>query len=278
MCPETVCKILRSPGQRASCLTPEETSGINVLFVEQADSTQSIAAKLAIEGAPAGTVVIARTQTSGRGRMGRRWLSPAGGLYASLILRPSLPVEKWAAITVHAGIAVVLHSRAGGVPRAALKWPNDCLVDGRKLCGLLAESFPGEGFVVLGIGMNVDWCDDLAQTGGLDGGYDAVALAQLTDVDQDQFCSSLIESVINAVDVADRGAPVDSDVARSILWTDGTVEVDCGDSCSIVAGLPAGMISGDVLGVDGNGRLMLRLPDGKIRALSCGEVLHARSR
>lgn len=269
MSPETVCKILRSP---------EETGGINALFAGQVDSTQSVAAKLAIEGAPAGTVVIARTQTSGRGRMGRRWLSPDGGLYASVILRPSLPIEKWAAITVHAGIAVVLHSRSAGVSRAVLKWPNDCLVDGRKLCGLLAESFPGDGFVVLGIGMNVDWCDDLAGTGSLDGGYDAVTLAQLTDVDPDQFCSSLIKSVINAVDVADRGAPVDSDVARSILWTDGPVEVDCGESCSIVAGLPVGVISGVVHGVDGNGRLMLRMPDGKIRALSCGEVLYARSR
>jgi BirA family biotin operon repressor/biotin-[acetyl-CoA-carboxylase] ligase len=111
------------------------------------DSTNERARMLAAAGAPHGTLVTAPEQTAGRGRQGRRWLAePGDAVLMSLVLRP--PPE---ALPLAAAVAV-----AEAVPvRAEIKWPNDVLVDGRKLAGILVEGRPQEGWAVLGIGLNV---------------------------------------------------------------------------------------------------------------------------
>jgi BirA family biotin operon repressor/biotin-[acetyl-CoA-carboxylase] ligase len=106
-------------------------------------------------GAPHGALVTADAQTHGRGRLGRAWESPPGGLYASLILRPV--GAAWGAV----GLAVGLGVREGlarWLPRATLKWPNDVLCDGRKLSGVLCETrwFGGVAELVAGFGVNVE--------------------------------------------------------------------------------------------------------------------------
>jgi BirA family transcriptional regulator, biotin operon repressor / biotin---[acetyl-CoA-carboxylase] ligase len=132
-------------------------------------STQDRARELARRGAPHGTLVVAKAQTGGRGRLGRRWGSPAGGLWMSLVLRPSVPAEVAARITQAAAVGV---AKALRELEARIKWPNDLLVDGRKICGILAESSvgnvpvaaknveTGEGrpvdFVILGVGLNAN--------------------------------------------------------------------------------------------------------------------------
>ncbi|HEY0419871.1 MAG TPA: biotin--[acetyl-CoA-carboxylase] ligase [Acetobacteraceae bacterium] len=123
---------------------------------ESIGSTSIEAARLAREGAPHGTVVCAREQTAGRGRLGRRWVSPPGNLYASFVLRPAIPAMRAAEIGFVAALAVadVVDSCLPG--RARLKWPNDVLVNGAKISGILAERLGGEAAaVVLGIGINV---------------------------------------------------------------------------------------------------------------------------
>ena len=138
---------------------------------EALGSTQEHARELAREGAPHGTLVVSKVQTGGRGRLGRRWGSPAGGLWMSLVLRPGISTEVAARITQAAAVGVAKALREFGV-EARIKWPNDLLVDGRKICGILAESSvesvplaakkvePGEGrpldFVVLGVGLNAN--------------------------------------------------------------------------------------------------------------------------
>lgn len=127
------------------------------------ESTNSVAMEMARQGAPAGTVVVADTQTRGRGRLDRPWVSPPGtGLYFSMILRPSLPTADLPKITLAAGVAVcrALEMECSIAPR--IKWPNDLLLDGRKLGGILTESEPQTGqaaegvyHVILGIGLNV---------------------------------------------------------------------------------------------------------------------------
>lgn len=116
------------------------------------DSTNGIARELAEQGAPEGTAVIAREQTGGRGRLGRPWASPPGGLWLSLVLRPPLPVEDWPLIglAMTVGIAVACETVTNAPVR--LKWPNDLVLEGRKLGGVLVEA-PG-GFAIAGIGLN----------------------------------------------------------------------------------------------------------------------------
>ena len=135
---------------------------------EEIGSTQERARELARDGAPHGALVISKVQTGGRGRLGRRWRSPAGGLWVSLVLRPGISARVAARTTQTAAVGVAKALRGFGVG-ARIKWPNDLLVGGRKICGILAESSvpvaaketgPGAerpvDFVVLGVGLNAN--------------------------------------------------------------------------------------------------------------------------
>ncbi len=138
---------------------------------EELSSTQERARRLAREGAPHGTLVVSEVQTGGRGRLGRRWGSPPGGLWMSLVLRPGISTQVAARTTQAAAVGVAKALRELGVD-ARIKWPNDLLVDGRKVCGILAESSSQSvpvaakragrdggrpvDFVVLGVGVNAN--------------------------------------------------------------------------------------------------------------------------
>ncbi|MEZ0230503.1 MAG: biotin--[acetyl-CoA-carboxylase] ligase, partial [Planctomycetota bacterium] len=121
-------------------------------------STNDRARELAAQGAPEGTLVVALRQTGGRGRLGRSWASPVGGLYLSLVLRPDKGMLERASLALVAGLAASEALDAAGRTATSLKWPNDVLLDGKKIGGLLAEVTRerNEAVVVLGVGLNVD--------------------------------------------------------------------------------------------------------------------------
>jgi BirA family biotin operon repressor/biotin-[acetyl-CoA-carboxylase] ligase len=134
-----------------------------VHWLESTASTNDIAARLAESGAEDGTTVVAEMQTAGRGRYGRAWFSPSGaGLYVSVIVRPGTgPYDDEnpaALLTLASGVAIAEAVRAAtGLP-AEIKWPNDVLVGGRKLAGILAEATVQAGtvqFIVVGFGVNL---------------------------------------------------------------------------------------------------------------------------
>lgn len=124
------------------------------------DSTNVRAAELAALGAREGTLVVADRQSAGRGRMKRVWDSPAGGgLWFSLILRPNVQPEHGAQLTLVAAVAVAVALREATCLKCAIKWPNDLLVNGRKLCGILSEMVLDDSeiaYAVVGIGLNVN--------------------------------------------------------------------------------------------------------------------------
>lgn len=130
------------------------------LHVQQTDSTNRIAREQAIAGAASGSVVWADSQVAGRGQHGRSFASPAGGLYFSLILRPDLPAERLSLITLATGLACrEVLARLYHLD-AKLKWPNDLFVRGKKVGGILCESFfasqqvPPQATVIIGVGIN----------------------------------------------------------------------------------------------------------------------------
>ena len=136
-------------------------------------STQTLARAWAAAGAPEGAVVLADYQTRGRGQHGRPWTAPGGtALLVSVVLRPRFPVARWPEIPLATGCAVAEGLETVAPVSAKLKWPNDVLVGGRKLAGILAEGVAGTPpLVILGIGVNVsqrdsDWPPDLAGTAG----------------------------------------------------------------------------------------------------------------
>ena len=122
-------------------------------------TTQERARELARAGTPHGTLVAAGIQTGGRGRLGRHWGSPAGGLWMSMVLRPGLVAGLASRITQTAAVGVAGALWEIGV-EARIKWPNDLLAGGKKICGILAESSVGQGgrldYAILGIGMNAN--------------------------------------------------------------------------------------------------------------------------
>jgi BirA family biotin operon repressor/biotin-[acetyl-CoA-carboxylase] ligase len=207
-------------------------------------STNDRARELAAAGAPHGTIVTAGVQTAGRGRQGRTWTAPPGSsLLLSLILRSFDGL-----LPLRAGLAVA--ELAG--PAARVKWPNDVLIDGRKVAGILAEGRPQEGWAVLGIGLNAALrLDDLppdlranaATLGRAPGELDAV-LAELLDR-LATWLTAPVDEVLRAL--RERDALLD----RPVTWANG---------------------DGIGAGIDDAGRLRVRRADGAETVLDAGEV------
>lgn len=142
--------------------------GRTVKFYDSLDSTNLMAKAEAEKGAPSGTLIVADMQTAGRGRRGRTWESPKGtNIYNTLILRPDFEPEKASMLTLLMALAVAegvektclsLEQDKVKEPRPGIKWPNDVVVNGRKICGILTEmNFVKDGgwYVVIGTGINV---------------------------------------------------------------------------------------------------------------------------
>lgn len=133
--------------------------GKKIYSFKKTDSTNTIAYRLAENGEKEGSVVFAEQQTKGRGRFHRAWVSPQGGIYMSLILRPKLEPIKTALITLTASVAVAEAIREVTNLPARIKWPNDVLIDSSKISGILTEMKAEQDtidFMILGIGVNVN--------------------------------------------------------------------------------------------------------------------------
>ena len=134
--------------------------GQKIHHFDSLDSTMNEAFRLGMDGAPEGTVVVAETQSKGRGRLGRVWTSPKGkGLYFSIILRPACAPSEAARLTLLAAVAVGEAVETNTGTQARIKWPNDLLLNGKKFCGILTEMNAETDrvrFVIVGIGLNVN--------------------------------------------------------------------------------------------------------------------------
>jgi BirA family transcriptional regulator, biotin operon repressor / biotin---[acetyl-CoA-carboxylase] ligase len=214
------------------------------LHLRVTDSTNARARELALAGAPHGTLVTAGEQSAGRGRQGRTWSAPAGrGLLCSLVIRDP---PRLLALAAGVGVAEV----AGR--RAQLKWPNDVLIDGRKVAGILVEGRPQERWAVLGIGLNVavreqDLPAELrarAGTLGLEPAAIEPVLAGLLASLQ-RWLTAPAGAVVQAV--RDR----DALRGQAVRWADG---------------------EGRAEGIDEHGRLLVHTSDGRRLALEAGEV------
>ena len=212
--------------------------------LRETDSTNARARELAVAGAPHGTLVTAGVQTAGRGRQGRSWSAPAGrALLLSLVIRAPDPL-----LPLRAGLAVA--DLAGS--EAAVKWPNDVLLDGRKVAGVLVEGRPQEGWAVLGIGVNAavdvdelpaDLRDRAGTLGLRPGRLDEALRALLAAL---ELC---LEAPRDAVLAALRER--DALAGRAVRWDGG---------------------SGTAAGITDEGALRVLLADGRQAELAAGEV------
>jgi BirA family biotin operon repressor/biotin-[acetyl-CoA-carboxylase] ligase len=222
------------------------------LHLRTTDSTNDRARALAAGGAPHGTLVTAAAQTAGRGRQGRTWDAPAGrALLMSLVLR------EWPRLLpLVAAVAVADVAAAGGAD-ISIKWPNDVLLRGGKLAGILVEARPQEGWAVVGIGMNVavrpaDLPAELR---------DRAASLELEPAAVDTTLAALLTALGErlALEPAALLAAFrerDALLGRQVRWQRG---------------------EGTAAGIDEDGRLLVDRPDGTRAALDAGEVHLARA-
>ncbi|NIP67208.1 biotin--[acetyl-CoA-carboxylase] ligase [Candidatus Bathyarchaeota archaeon] len=240
--------------------------GQELYYQAEVTSTNDLAKELAEKGSKEGTVVLSETQSQGRGRHGRRWESPAGGVWLSIILRPKIEPQEASKLTLTAGVAVARVLRETFDLKAEIKWPNDLLIHGRKVCGILTEtSTTGEAldFVVVGLGVNsnVD-LDSLPDT--LRGSVTSLKEELKGEINQQEFLRALLEKLEQyyKLFIQMEFDSILEEWRRLATLLGRYVEITSLDE----------KIKGQVVDVDQNGALMIRLPDGSLKRFVSGEV------
>ena len=229
-------------------------------------STNTVLKEMAANGATEGTVVIAAEQTAGKGRMSRRFHSPGGtGLYLSILLRPKMNASEALFITTAAAVAVARTVEEVSGRHAGIKWVNDVLMDGRKICGILTEaSFDMESggleYAVCGIGVNV-----VSPEGGFPEEIRDIAGAVFTqspsgDV-KNRIAAGIMEKFMGYYQSLPERAFFDEYVSRSVTVGKKVTVLGRGEPRSAQA-----------VAIDRNCRLVVRYDDGSEEALDSGEV------
>lgn len=229
------------------------------------DSTNRYLQDAALEGEPEGLVVIAAHQSEGRGRHGRRWDSkPGSSLLLSVLLRPR-DVTQAQRTTNAMGLAVADACKVVGGFSAQLKWPNDVIVDGKKIAGVLAELVDDDKHgvaVVVGSGVNLNWADSIPES--LEQVATSADLITGAPVDNAQFADALLRALHERL-----ARP--SWLAQAYRERCATI----GQRVRVV--LPDDEFVGIAKDVDDNGALVVALESGETRTITAGEVTHLRS-
>lgn len=242
--------------------------GRRLICLKETGSTNSDAFRQAEEGAPEGTVVMADAQSGGKGRRGRVWSSPGGvNFYCSVVLRPTVMPHEAPQLTFLSAVAVArtIERVTGLSPE--IKWPNDVLMGGRKVAGLLNEmsaETDAINFVVLGVGVNLNMT--LAQFP-----YDlrhpatSLLLESGQRVERTGFAAALLNEL-------------DRLYAGFLAHGFGPVREEWQSRCNargrevVVSDAGAEVVRGMFTGIDGDGALLLRRPDGRIERILSGDV------
>lgn len=247
-------------------LAPE----LAVEVLETATSTNAVAADRARAGAPEGTVVVAEHQTAGRGRLDRTWETPPrAALTFSLLLRPVVPAGDWPWLPLLTGHTVAKVLRGQGYAAAGVKWPNDVLIDDRKVAGILVERVetPDGPAAVVGIGLNVSLTEDELPVPTAT----SLALVSGAEPDRAALLVDLLRSLREAYDAWQAGGPdatvhLRSSYAAACVTVGREVRVAMPDGADLV---------GRATGIDAAGRLVVTGPGGET-VVGAGDVVHVR--
>jgi BirA family transcriptional regulator, biotin operon repressor / biotin---[acetyl-CoA-carboxylase] ligase len=236
---------------------------------DRVDSTNLAAKRLAAAGAAHLTLVLAKEQTAGRGRLGRRWSSLAGNVYWSMILRPTVSWPALGTLPFVSALSVkkCLDLLTGGRTNFSIKWPNDVLCDGKKICGILHESEgggrPGQSAsIVVGIGINVD------EHPATDVLYPTTSLrSEGYGIGRDVVITELTRIYIDLLSLwlASGYAAIRNDLTTSMTGIGTRITVRKGID-------PAQHRSGLFKGLDDHGRLILEVAPGVEDAIAVGDV------
>ena len=241
-------------------------AGCDVLYFPETDSTNTRAKRLGDEGAVHGTLVAADRQTGGKGRRGRRWESPAGSsIYMSILLRPDIPPDQAPMLTLVMAQSTAEAIRIRTGEEALIKWPNDIVINGKKVCGILTEmstEIQWINHVVIGVGINVNteyFPEELTET----------ATSIYLESGGKQQRSGLIAEVLKQFEryyamFLETGnlSAMQEEYNRLLVNRDREVKVL----------EPGNEYNGYAIGINETGELLIRTEDGQIREVYAGEV------
>jgi len=252
-------RLISSPDLLIPCEFPGLEQRIH--YFREIGSTMDAARKLAEAGVEQGTIVVAESQSRGRGRLRKEWLSPEGGIYFTIILRPKISPAYAPRMSLMASVAVASAIRRLFGLRAELKWPNDVLIRGKKVCGILAEmnaELDAVNFINLGIGINAN-----------------TSISQ-----QEEKASSLKEQLGKEVSRKElfRSVLVELEERQGLLTTADLIEewknlsATLGRDVRILA--PGEEITGKAVDIESSGALVIRTKDGSLRSAIAGDCIH----
>jgi BirA family biotin operon repressor/biotin-[acetyl-CoA-carboxylase] ligase len=259
-------------GERLQGLLRTDRFGRQARVLASVPSTQDEARRLAREGSPEGQLVWALEQTAGRGRMDRTWSSPSGaGLWFSVVLRPILRAGEAGWLTLAAGVGVATALRRLGAADVRLKWPNDVLLNGGKLAGILAEGeVAGEGmaFAILGVGVNLRRPPE---------GFEASIRPPPATLADSVIAAAAEPAGVLAQLLADLEAAYDLLAAgRSAELRRRWLEVADTVGRRVRAELAEGVVEGVAVDLSEDGALVLELADRRRVPVRSGEIIHLR--
>jgi BirA family biotin operon repressor/biotin-[acetyl-CoA-carboxylase] ligase len=247
-----------------------ESFGRNIVYFNKVDSTNIVARKLAEEGAEHGTVVVAEEQTAGRGRLGRNWKSSLGtGIWMTVIMRPQIIPAEAPKITLTSAVAVAEAISECSTLSPKIKWPNDIMINGKKVCGILTEikaDIDCIHYVVVGIGININqesFPDELAQTATslrIEGEktYERVKIAGMMLNQLEKWYLSLMDKGFG--EIRDRWKEYSINLGRHV-YVNNMKEA----------------IEGIAVDIDQNGFLVVKDATGTVHTISAGDVTLRRT-
>ncbi len=232
-------------------------------------STNVTAVAFAKDGAPEGTVIVAERQNGGRGRRNRVWNSPLGGLWFTVILRPHIDPQYVAQVTLLAGVAVAQALRQiYQTDEITIKWPNDLLLRGKKVCGILSEMQLDENgaidYAIVGIGINValnpeNFPEDLK----------GIAASLNASFNKNYTCGYVLDNILREFDFLYqqwliKGANIVIDLWKKLNCTLGK-QVLVKDNDEVI-------FSGEVISIDETGAIVVRSKEGELQSFDFGEI------
>lgn len=249
-----------------------EFLGKNIHFFKEVDSTNDVARELAMKGAEEGTIVVAESQRSGKGRRGKKWISPSGGVWMTIILRPNIEPVKAPQLTLVTGVAVAetLDQECG--LNIGIKWPNDILIGDKKVSGILTEVETKKGeveFVLVGIGIDLNMDINIFPP-NLRGG----ATSLKAELEREIQGAELVQRFLQRFEALYN--QFNDGEFRKILTQWRKLSSTIGTYVEVHK--KGRTVYGEAVGVNKDGKLILELDDGTLRKVVSGECLHTQKK
>ncbi len=238
--------------------------GKNIHFFEEVSSTNDVAKELALEGTPEWTIVVAEKQFNGRGRFDRKWVSPKGGLWFSLVLRPKISINEAFKLTSLTAVSIVNTLEKDYEIKARIKWPNDIFVNGKKVCGVLTETASTDqvlDYVIIGIGINANNASS-SLPDEIKKNTTSLIAEKGEEIDTEHFLTKLLQQMeeyyrdpVKLDKVIGEWKRLDSVLGKKVIVSEGNES-----------------FTGEAVDVDDLGALMVKLSDGSVKIVTSASI------